>query len=341
MTQVNEPCPVCDDNELPRREFLMVGAAILAAPAFATAKASAAPPAPTSVAETAVKGLYDSLTDEQKKEVCFSWDYVDPQRKVPLRSVVTPNWQITKHKIRSDYYSTKQQHLIHDVFKGLINPDWHAKFEKEIKDDCNGPFGKEHSIAIFGTPGTKPFEMVITGRHMTLRADGNSTDEAAFGGPIFYGHQGQQFNEKGTHPDNVFWPQAIAANSVYKMLDGKQREQALLGGKRPAENFKAVEHRGTKTLDGLPVGEMSSDQKAELEKVLAVLINPFRMEDRDEVMEGLKKNGGLDKCSLTFYRDGDIDNDEVWDNWKLQGPQFCWWFRGEPHVHVWVNVAGV
>src|SRR5262249_36496126 len=147
---------------------------------------------------------------------------------------------------RSDFYTQKQQHLIHDVFKGLTNPDWAARFEKEIKDDCDGkPFGAEHSVAVFGTPGSGPFEMVITGRHMTLRADGNSTDQAAFGGPIFYGHAAGAFNETGTHPGNVFWPQAVAANKVYQMLDGKQRSTALLEAKRPAETMKTVEHRGS------------------------------------------------------------------------------------------------
>lgn len=333
-------CPVCDETELPRRDFLMLSAAALTTPLFATAKVSAAPTS-TSVAETAVKELYDSLSPEQRKDICFSWDHIDPQRKIPLRSVVTPNWQITKHKIQSEFYTKKQQHLVHDIFKGLIHPDWHKRFEKEIKEDCGGEIGCEHSLAIFGTPGTQPFEMVITGRHMTLRADGNSTDQAAFGGPIFYGHQGQQFNETGTHPGNVFWDQAIAANKLYRMLDDQQREKALVGGRRPAENIKAVEHRGAKQLDGLPVTELSDDQKAGLAKVLGVLIEPFRIEDRDEVLAGLKKNGGLDKCHLTFYRDGDIDDDEVWDNWKLQGPRFCWWFRGEPHVHVWVNAGGL
>ena len=44
-------------------------------------------------------------------------------------------------------------------------------------------------MAVFGEPGTdKPFEWVLTGRHDTLRADGNSVEGAAFGGPIFYGH---------------------------------------------------------------------------------------------------------------------------------------------------------
>lgn len=329
-------CPEC---EVGRREFLH--AAVGAATLFATAKVQAAP-TPKSAAETAVKGLFDSLTEEQKKDICFAWDYMDPDRKRLLRTVVTPNWHITKPKVRSEYFTKKQQHLIHDVFKGLTNPEWHARFEKEIKDDCNGPFGCDHSIAIFGTPGQGPFEMVITGRHMTLRADGNSTDQAAFGGPIFYGHQGENNTEEAHHPSNVFWPQAQEANRLYTMLDGKQRKLSLIDGKRPAENLKAVEHRGASGMyDGIPVAELSADQKAQMQKVLKILLDPFRLEDRDEALDGLKKNGGLEACHLAFYRDGDIGNDEVWDNWKLQGPRFCWWFRGEPHVHVWANIGGV
>jgi hypothetical protein len=29
----------------------------------------------------------------------------------------------------------------------------------------------------------------------------------------------------------------------------------------------------------------------------------------------------------------------VWDNWRIEGPSFVWYYRGCPHVHVWVNVA--
>jgi hypothetical protein len=24
--------------------------------------------------------------------------------------------------------------------------------------------------------------------------------------------------------------------------------------------------------------------------------------------------------------------------WQLEGPNMVWYFRGDPHVHVWVNV---
>ena len=43
-----------------------------------------AAPTPKSAAETAVKRLYEMLTDAQKKEVCFDWDYKDPRRGLLL-----------------------------------------------------------------------------------------------------------------------------------------------------------------------------------------------------------------------------------------------------------------
>ncbi len=84
---------------------------------------------------------------------------------------------------------------------------------------------------------------------------------------------------------------------------------------------------------------MSKDQQAEMQRVLALLIEPFRVEDRDEAMACLKKQGGLEACRLSFYSDEDIGDDGVWDNWRLEGPSFVWYFRGSPHVHVWVHVA--
>jgi hypothetical protein len=80
-------CPDCDstDGNLDRRDFLRsVGVTAAAAstvglPLFATARAVAAP-SKNSPAETAVKALYDTLNDDQKKVVCFDWDYVDPDR---------------------------------------------------------------------------------------------------------------------------------------------------------------------------------------------------------------------------------------------------------------------
>src|SRR5262245_10010238 len=347
MEQHPKPCPDCDKPPVSRRDFLRtvgVTAAAAAAgglPLFATPKAHAAP-SPKSPPETALKGLYDSLTDEQRNQICFLWDYEDKENKRGLlRTFISNNWQITKPHIRSDFYTKKQQDIIHDIFKGLINPDWYERMVKHLKDDTGGKeWGAEQSIAVFGKPGDDKFEFVMTGRHMTLRADGNTESHVAFGGPIFYGHQASKVTgliEKDGHPDNVFWPQAILANNVYKMLDKDQQKRALLPTSPRESDVEFLGKDGK--FPGLPVKEMSAEQKKELQKVLASLVEPFRSEDRDEALECLKKFGGLEGCSLAFYSDEDHGKDGVWDNWRVEGPAFVWYFRGNPHVHVWVHVA--
>ena len=208
--------------------------------------------------ETTVKNLYETLTPAQKEKICFAWDYNDPKRGL-LRTRISNNWHITDPTINGDFYTKDQQKLIRQIYEGIIDPEWHSRIDKQLEDDAGG-FGNEQNIAIFGTPGTNQFELVMTGRHMTIRCDGNTAEHVAFGGPIFYGHAADGFNEKPNHPGNVFWPQALAANKVYEMLDGKQRERALVE-KLPAE--EAVSFRGTSGgFPGLAVADMSGDEVA-------------------------------------------------------------------------------
>jgi len=206
--------------------------------------------------------------------------------------------------------------------------------DKHLKDD-EGGFGRQ-SIAIFGTPGSDTFEFILTGRHITLRCDGNSAQHVAFGGPIVYGHAASGFHEKPGHPNNIFWPQAVAANSVVEMLDGKQRAVAVIKTP-PREN--AIVFQGQKSsLPGIAVKDLSADQKAHAQTVLAKLIEPYRQSDRDRVAACLKKQGGLDDCHLAYYEEGRLTAGE-YDIWRLEGPAFVWHFRGVPHVHTWVHVA--
>jgi hypothetical protein len=348
-------CPDCGSSaevsrsDVTRRQFLRTTGAAAAAAGLAPlgALAADAPKAKAATPESLVKVLYDSLSDSQKSAVCFDWDYVEtkappgPRSRARglLRTYVANNWNITPQVLKGgkvDFYTKEQQQIVRDIFEGLIRPEWQAKIDRQLEDDAGG-FGHDQSLAIFGKPGDGNFEFVMTGRHMTLRCDGNSTPHVAFGGPIFYGHAANgEFNEPAGHPDNIFWPQAQAANKLYQMLGGKQQKQALVA-KMPREQDSGF--RKPADIAGLPVTEMSSDQKEHLQGVLKLLLEPYRTDDQTEAMACLNKHGGLDKCSLAFYSEGDLGNDKIWDCWRLEGPAFVWHFRGTPHVHVWVNVA--
>ena len=332
----SQRCP--DSNErdassVSRRRFLQSAGAVAVAagtmPSLALAKSKVKTP------ESVVPLLYKSMNEKQRKVVCFDWDHQSKDRGL-LRTHVSNNWHITKPVIGSDFFTKDQQKMIRHIFEGIFDPSWHDKIDTQLEDDAGG-YGEAQNIAIFGTPGEGKFEFVMTGRHMTIRCDNNSIDHMAFGGPIFYGHAAKGFNEKKDHPGNVFWPQAQAANSVFAMLDGKQRQAATVA-KTPRE--KNVGFRGPKgDFPGIRIADLSADQKEQVQKTLAMLVEPYRKADQNEALACLKKQGGLDKCSLAFYTDKDIGGDGVWDNWRLEGPSFVWYFRGAPHVHVWVNIA--
>jgi hypothetical protein len=332
-----DSCPDCSGVEFPavtRRQFVKtVGAAAALVSASSLPRIASAKGAQAPGSENLAKKLYESLTPAQRAKVCFAWDHTDERGL--LRMHVSNNWHITKETVTSGFFNKDQQELIEALYFGLYNPDWKDRIRKQLADDAGG-YGKAQSIAMFGTPDSGKFEFVMTGRHLTIRCDGNSTEHVAFGGPIFYGHAAKGFNEKPDHPGNVFWPQALKANALFKMLDGKHREAALIA---QAPDESEVEFRDRAKIAGLPASELSPDQKSHLKGVLETLIEPYRTSDREEVVRCLDAQGGLDACKIAFFQSEDLGNDQVWDIWRLEGPSFVWHFRGSPHVHVWVNVA--
>lgn len=331
-----DPCCHSESNpfgDLNRRDFLRMGAAGVAAGMVGPSLLKGSE---TDTSEKLVHKLYALLNEEQKKIVCFDWDHKDEERGV-LRTHVSNNWNITEldYNVGGEFFTREQQEIIREIFFGLYQPEWHKKIATQLEDDAEG-YGKAQTIALFGKPGDERFEFVMTGRHLTIRCDGNTTPHVAFGGPIFYGHA-PQFNEDVGHPGNVFWYQAEKANSLYQILDGKQRKSALIE-KVPHEALVDFRRNGEE-IPGLPISDLTADQKQVAQETLKALLEPFRTADQQEAMECLSKQGGLDKCTLSFYQEGDLGNDGKWDNWRLEGPSFVWHYRGFPHVHVWVNVS--
>jgi hypothetical protein len=316
-------CPDCGDG-ISRREFVRaVGGVALAGSLTGAAHLRADEPAQRT-AETAARRLHESLTKEQRQVVCFPFDH-------KLRTRISANWAITKSKI--DDFSKEQQALIDEIFKGVTSPDGYERFQKQMEEDYGG-FGQYH-VALFGEPGSGQFEFEMTGRHLTIRADGDSVAGAAFGGPIIYGH-GAGDSTKGL-PGNVFYYQTKKANEVFTALDGSQRKEALQP-KAPEESHVALQG-SSGTFPGIAVGQLAADQKALVESVIKVILAPYREADVTEALAVLKDGGGLDSLHMAFYESDDIGADHEWDIWRLEGPTFVWHFRGAPHVHAYVNVA--
>jgi len=324
---------LCDcESAINRREFLKtaaLGGVAAAATIGAAPKLFAEKPIASSQPETLVTTLYKSLTDEQRKAVCFSFDH-------PLRQKVDNNWNIVEKKL--DFFTADQQEMIRQIFRGLHSPEYAETVMKQVIHDSGKAGFESCSVALFGEPGTGKFEFVLTGRHCTRRCDGDSVEGAAFGGPIFYGHAAKSFYEKADHQGNAYWFQAVRANEVFKMLDGKQRELALLDEPREEKGTATVKLSGKEAgLPGIRIADLSRDQKDHVRKVMADLLAPFRKADANEAMKLVEANG-FDNLHMAFYKHDDIGNDGVWDIWQIEAPARVWYSRGAPHVHTWVNI---
>lgn len=274
--------------------------------------------------KTAVQAFHQSLSDAQKEKLCFAFDH-------ELRHRINPNWNVTEPRLASDFYSQDQRDLVKEVLKSITTEDGYEKLLRQVQED-NGGLGR-YSVAIFGDPKEGDFEFEITGRHLTLRADGNSVDKTAFGGPLVYGH-GESNPEK-----NLYYFQTKSVNEVFQTLDADQAAKALLERAPREGNVKIQGEEGR--FNGLKVGDMSGDQKELVTSTLKILLEPFRAEDVQEALDILAAGGGMDGLHMAFYSQEDLNDDKVWDMWRIEGPSFVWNFRGAPHVHAYINIGEI
>ncbi len=70
-------------------------------------------------------------------------------------------------------------------------------------------------------------------------------------------------------------------------------------------------------LHGLPVTDMSADQKELARSVMRDVLAPFRKADVDESMKIIEA-AGFDKLHFAYYSNMDVGNDGIWDVWQIE-----------------------
>jgi len=354
MAEIESPfCPECDEAydfpeppPVDRRNFIRVlggtaaAVAIGASGAIPSAKAdeTAEPPKQKKPAEELVKELFSSLKDEQKEKVAKTFDHGQSKTRRAMRLGMF-NQPIGGVRINS-VYTKAQEELIEKIVKSMSSgDDGYRQISRLGKWDGSRTLGGCGAM-FFGDPTTdKKYAFVFSGHHLTIRCDGDFEDGTAWAGPIYYGH-----SPNGWSGGNVFNYQTKSVASVYKALDEKQRKGAVISMGNPGEMERSIKLKAKdEDRPGLPITELSKDQKTLVEKVMRSVLSPFRKEDVDEVMSIIKKTGGMDKIKLAFYSEGyegaKTSDKEPWSFWRLEGPGFVWNYRVLPHVHTYVNIS--
>lgn len=336
-------CPECEglfqqEESLDRRGFIRVvgqSAAVAAALGSVAARPTKlrAEDRPAKPAEGLIRELYATLTPEQKPNVVLPWDHGSEGGKATPTRMRMFNAAIGK-KI-GEVYTKPQQELVGRILRSICSDeDGYQRITR------NGTFDNSKTLdgcgaTIFGEPGdSKKYAWVFTGHHLTVRCDGNSVEGAAFGGPMYYGHSPNGYSTK-----NCFNYQTKSVLSVFEALSAGQRKKAVLSG-TPGEQEPSVRFRRRgEPHPGISFGELNKSQQQLVEKVMRDVLSPYRKEDADEVMEIIKTNGGMERIHLAFYEDVDMNDDQPWHFWRLEGPGFVWNYRVLPHVHTYVNIS--
>jgi hypothetical protein len=292
----------------------------------ATARAVAPPARKPKPAEDLIRELFSGLTDAQKARVVKPFNnsarlgmYNDALGGVRISAVYTP----------------AQTELIERIVKAISSgDDGYRRLSRGGRWDNSGAMNR-CGATIFGNPldGQK-FAWVFTGHHLTVRCDGNSEEGAAFGGPMYYGH-----SPHGYSRGNIFYYQTKAVTGLYDALSGDQRKKATAPGS-PGEGPNSIRfRRRPEDRPGIRAEDLTRDQKTLVEEVMRNILSPYRREDVDEVMDIVRKNGGMDKIHIAFYPGGSRDAAAPWHFWRLEGPGFVWNYRVLDHVHTYVNIS--
>ena len=328
---------------LSRREMLAASAASAAAfittPTLMALQAAVQPDGAGDTAEDIAKELFASLQDTQRQTLAMSADHA-------LRARVANNWKITDNTI-GEILTDSQKTLAQRTFELLHHQDSRESVMGQVVQD-NGKF-ENASLAFFGTPenldnteNNDGFELVFAGRHITRRLElGPQASRTALGGPVFYGHAAGGFNEAPDHPGNAYWDSSLKANTLYQALNQDQQVQALTTDDRADNDQLLVAEAAGAIAAGLSCGVLNDEQRVLLNDTINGLLSPFRTTDQDHARSILQANGGIDALQLAYFSNQDVGDDGVWDSWQIKGPGFTWYFRGDPHVHVWGKVEEI
>lgn len=319
-----------------RRRMLQLLGASAAAAAPAMTSALAAPPevvTATKSPDSLPMQLYKSLNDQQREQICLSIDH-------PRRNFVSNWWYIHRDHRINNAFDADQQALIQTIFDGLHNPLYQEAIRKQVEVDQYGEEKNSPAVAFFGTPEHDDFEFLYTGHHVTRRCNAHTDAGTGFGGgPIFYGHFPDEFNETKDHPGNPYWYQGKIFNCFVQSLDADQQQEGLVSGDPRSERSNQVIKKRSSNWPGLCGCDLSKEQQDGLLQTMEGMLAMFRDDDVKATVDSIRRRNLVDQLYVSWY-DGkyDIGGDRVWDTWQIESPDMVWYFRGQPHIHCYFHL---
>ncbi len=313
-----------------RRQVLAMGAGATALAVFGGARRLLVAPEPSGTTASV-----DELA-QQLYEVLGSWredasrPYEHPLRQVHNRGVPTqgPWVSFLPHEARQ---------LVVDLVHASLSVRGRERLNAQQYVDLLSL--QATKLLFFGKPGDAHYQVHLTGAHLFLRMGGKSREGIAFGGPQVWGDQrGDQ--EVGL-PRNAYRDQLLLGQALFESLPTSARSAARVE-KAPVQT--AIEVQGIHgRFDGVPVADMSAQHRAQVRDLLASILDTYAEPDAAYAWECIARNGGVEAFHAADY---DIDHQggrragsSPSQIFRLESPAAIFHWRGEPHLHAFLNVA--
>ncbi len=290
--------------------------------------------------EDVLRALGASLTSAQRKLVVFPADH-------PTRQIVNTLSVIERPHLGT-LFSPSQRVLIERLYESMLSAQGRGAFAGTVAvegrlDGC--------VLAIYGEPASGRAQAVIMGGHLMLRG-GGSSDGAAFGDGLAYGHQ--VGNLRWRVAGNSFAYHGDAANRLYAHLDPDARQRAVLAAP-PHELLLQPQPAGA-AFPGVRVGALPEPAKESAAQLLDAVLSCYPAPASAEARASIEANGGLDALHVAYYAShgfypdmvawGSLDaaerqrrGDPYWQIWRIEGPGTIVHFKGHPHVHAYIRVV--
>ena len=314
-----------------RRQVLKWGVGAGALAGLGVAGRALLPPSPSAriapVDELSAR-LFDALSPDERADACFDYDH--PLRQYHNRGVDTGGtWSIRLGR-------TARQLLVDLVHAGLSEAG-RERLTQQFFVSLPGIHATR--LAIFGEPGRGPAQILVTGPHLNLRLGGKNREGVAFGGPQVYGDQ--RGNGEVGLPGNVYRYQLEAGQRLIASLTRAERK-AVRHDRAPVQTLVEVQGRAG-VFDGPAVGELGAKSRTLARDMIGGILDTYAAEDAGYAWECIERNGGVDALHLADYdRDHQPGRNVAGGASqiiRLEGPAAVFHYRGEPHLHAFINVA--
>jgi hypothetical protein len=282
-----------------------------------------------SVDELAVQ-VFEALPETVRAEACVPYDH-------PLRQYYNRGLWAGGAVVNAASFGWDVRRKLTDLFHAGLSEIG----RKRVPDQgAMGLTGVNLMQLLFcGDPRTGPYQVTLSGVHLNLRLGGRSVEGVAFGGPQVYGDQ--RGNARAGLPGNTYRYQMESAHRLLASMTQAQRS-AVRVERAPAQTNIGVQGRAGR-FDGVPVAELAPASRKLAHETVAGILDTYGDDDAAYAWQCLEKNGGVDALHFADY---DIDyqggrraGENASQIFRFEGPAAVFHFRGEPHLHAFLNVA--